>query len=89
MIRGLRPFFVLVLVLLSSTAHAQTPAYLNEMPAPDRVVQDMKVASERESAIRAEVALNQLAGIIQILSSAEQRRQPGECIGHQRHTGLL
>src|SRR5215470_3193709 len=77
MIRFLRPFSVLTLLLLiTATAQAQTAAYLNEMPAPDRVVEDMKVASQRESAVRAAVTLNQLAGIVQILSGAQQRRQP-------------
>src|SRR5262245_1266604 len=76
MIRWFRPFSVLTLIFVSATAQTQPPAYLNEMPAPDRVVQDMKGASERDSAVRAAVTLNQLAGIVQILSGAQQRRQP-------------
>jgi len=77
MIRFLRPFSVLsLLLLITATAQAQTAAYLGEMPAPERVVQDMKVGSERESAVRAAVTLNQLAGIIQVLSGATAGRQP-------------
>ncbi|HTI43648.1 MAG TPA: type IV secretory system conjugative DNA transfer family protein [Vicinamibacterales bacterium] len=77
MIRWLRPFSVLTLSLLITTnAHAQPPEYLSELPAPARVVQDMKVASQRESAVRAAVALNQFAGIVQVLSGVQQRRQP-------------
>jgi type IV secretory pathway TraG/TraD family ATPase VirD4 len=78
MIRFLRPFSVLlaVVVLFSATLLAQTPGYLAEMPAPERVVQDMKGASERESAVRAAVTLNQLAGIVQLLSGGTAGRQP-------------
>ena len=66
-----------VLLFLSTTSlRAQTPAYLSEMPAPERVVQDMKVASDRESAVRAAVTLNQLAGIVQLLSGPQAGRQP-------------
>lgn len=82
MMRFQRPFtpsllFALVLVVLpNAISFAQAPAYLGEMPTPDRVVQDMKVASERESAVRTSVTLNQLAGIVQTLSAADRRRQP-------------
>jgi type IV secretion system protein VirD4 len=73
----LRPFFVLTfLILLFTTAQAQTPAYLGEMPAPDRVVADMKVASQRESAVRAAVTLNQLAAMVEFFAGTRQGRQP-------------
>jgi type IV secretion system protein VirD4 len=77
MVRWFRPFSVLTLSLLITTsAHAQPPEYLSELPAPARVVEDMKVASQRESAVRAAVALRQFAGIVQVMSGVQQRRQP-------------
>src|SRR4051812_23224139 len=76
-----RPFSVPTLVLLSfvlvrTIVYAQAPAYLAEMPTPDRVVQDMKVASQRDSAVRAAVTLNQLAGMAQFLAGAREGRPP-------------
>jgi type IV secretion system protein VirD4 len=77
MIRFFRPFSVLLAVvgLASATLLAQTPSYLAEMPSADRVVQDMKVASQRESAVRSSVALRLLAGIVQMLSGVRDRSQ--------------
>ena len=77
MIRFLRPFSVLaVLVLFSATLRAQPPGYFAEMPSADRVVQDMQVASQRESAVRAAVALRQLASMVQVLSGIREGRKP-------------
>ena len=78
MIRFLRSFSVLLaaVALFGAILLAQTAGYLAEMPSPDRVIQDMKVGSERESAVRAAVALNQLSGIIQVLSAPQPGRRP-------------
>src|SRR5215831_7073048 len=76
MIRFLRPFLVLTLTLLSAIVEAQTAPYLTEMPAPERVIQDTKVGSERESAVRAAVTFRQLAGMVQVLSGAQAGRRP-------------
>ena len=76
----MKSFLPWVLALLAiggaTTVSAQTPAYLSEMPTADRVVTDMRAGSTRESAVRASVALNQLASMVQYFSGAAQKRTP-------------
>ena len=65
---------LLFLVALPVTAvRAQQPPWLPEMPTADQVVKEMRGGSDRESAVRAVVALNDLASMVQFLSGAPQQ----------------
>lgn len=65
----------LLSALVATRASAQ-PAYLAEMPTADRVVEAMRTSGTKDSAVRASVALNQLAAMVQFLSGATQQRPP-------------